>query len=212
VPASAAEIRFTSAALGARAADTPLPPLAELQETASRESPEVREQDAIIRAQTDRLELARKDYLPDFDVSLQYGQRGGGLPDMVTALVSLPIPVFKGRKQDHGVAESSAQLAALEAERRQKVNEIRAEVAHLVAEIERSRTQLALYVKALLPQARASLASATASYQVGKVEFLTVLDDQATVFNYETEYFRALSDFANNVAELERIVGKEIVR
>ena len=212
VPASAAEIRFTSTALGARAGDSPLPPLAELQGTAAQENPEVREQDAMIGAQTARLELARKDYLPDFDISLQYGRRGGGLPDMVTALVSVPIPVFKGRKQDRGVAESSAQLAALEAERRRKVNEIRAEVARLVSEIERSRTQLALYVKALLPQARASLASATASYQVGKVEFLTVLDDQATVFNYETEYFRALSDFANDMAELERIVGKEIVR
>ena len=211
IPAAANEIRFTSAALGARAADSPLPPLAELQETALRESPEIREQDAMIAAQASRLELARKDVLPDFDVSLQYGQRGGGLPDMITALVSVPIPVFKGRKQNQVVVESGAQLASLEAGRLQKQNEIRAEVARLVSELERSRAQLALYVKALLPQARASLGSATASYQVGRVEFLTVLDDQATVFNYETEYFRVLSDFAKNLAELERVVGKEIV-
>jgi outer membrane protein, heavy metal efflux system len=182
-----------------------------LQETAVRESPEIREEDAMIAAQRTRLELARKDILPDFDLSLQYGQRGGGLPDMVTALVSVPIPLFKGRKQNQFVVESGAQLASLEAERLQKQNEIRAEVARLVSELERSRAQLALYVKALLPQARASLSSATASYQVGRVEFLTVLDDQATVFNYETEYFRVLSDFAKNLAQLERVVGKEIL-
>jgi cobalt-zinc-cadmium efflux system outer membrane protein len=211
IPAAAAEIRFTSAALGARAADSPLPPLAELQETAVRESPEIREREAMIAAQASRLELARKDVLPDFDVSLQYGQRGGGLPDMITALVSVPIPVFKARKQNQFVVESGAQLASLEAERVQKQNEIRADVARLVSELERSRAQLALYVKALLPQARASLSSATASYQVGRIEFLTVLDDQATVFNYETEYFRVLSDFAKNLAELERVVGKEIL-
>ena len=211
VAASAGEIRFASAALGARAADSPLPPLAELQEAAVRGSPMIREHVAMIAAQAARLELARKEVLPDFDVSLQYGQRGGGLPDMVSASVSVPLPVFRGRKQDQLVADANAQLAALHAEHEAKANEIRAEVARLVADIERSRAQLALYVKALLPQARATLTSATASYQVGRIEFLTVLDDQATVFNYETEYYRALSDFAKNVAELERVVGKEIL-
>lgn len=212
VPVSATEIRFASAALGARAADSPLPPLAELQETAVRQSPEIREHEAMIAAQAVRLQLARKEVLPDFDLSLQYGQRGGGLPDMVTALVSVPLPVFKGRKQNQLVTGANAELAALQAEHAVKVNGTRAEVARLVSELERSRAQLALYVKALLPQARASLTSATGSYQVSRVDFLTVLDNQATVFNYETEYFRVLSDFAKNLAELERVVGKEIIQ
>lgn len=211
VPAVASQIHFTSAALGARAADSPLPPLAELQETAARENPGIREQDALIAAQATRLQLARKGALPDFDLSLQYGQRGGGLPDMVTALVSLPIPIFRGRKQNQLTAQADARLAALDAEREQKRNEVRADVARLASELDRSRTQLALYVKALLPEARASLTSATGSYQVGRVAFLTVLDDQATVFNYETGYFRALSDFAENLAELERVVGGEVL-
>jgi cobalt-zinc-cadmium efflux system outer membrane protein len=211
VASSADEIRFVSAALGARAAGSPLPPLVELQETALRESPELREQEAMVAAQVARAELARREYLPDFDVSLQYGQRPGR-PDMLTAIVSVPIPVWKGRKQDALTAEARAELAALEAGRAAKRNEIRAEVARLVSELERLRAQLAVYVKAVLPQSRASLASATASYQVGKVEFLTVLDDQATLFSYETEYFRGLTDFAKTLAELERVVGKEIVQ
>lgn len=209
---SSGEIRFASAALGARVADSPLPPLPDLQDAAVRNSPELHEQNAMIAAQSARLALARKEALPDVDVSVQYGQRGGGLPDMVSAAVSVPLPIFKGRKQDQAVTEADAQLAALNADRDAKVNDVRAEVASLVSQLERSRTQLALYVKALLPEARASLTSATASYQVGRVEFLTVLDDQATVFNYETEYFRALSDFATKLAELERLTGEEVVR
>jgi outer membrane protein TolC len=47
---------------------------------------------------------------------------------------------------------------------------------------------------------------------VGRVELLTVLDDQATVFTYEMDYFRALSDFATRVAELERVVGEEVLK
>ena len=209
---SAGRIRFVSAALGARAADSPLPSLVALQESAVRESPVLREQAAMIAAQAARLELASKAYLPDFDLSLQYGQRGGGRPDMVTALVSIPIPVQKGRKQDAYVAAARADLAALEAELHARKNELRADVARLHAELERQRAQLALYVKAIIPQGRASLTSATASYQVGRVEFLTVLDNQATLFNYETEYFRTLTEFATTLAELERVVGKEIIQ
>lgn len=205
------DIHFASAALGAPAADSPVPNVATLQATALRMNPELRAQSAAIAAEAARVELAQKAFLPDFDLTVQYGHRAYGIPDMMTATVSVPIPIFKGRKQNAGVAEANAQLAALESGRAQKQNEIRADVARLDAELEQSRTQLALYVKALLPEARATLASATANYQVSRVDFLTVLDAQATVFNYETEYFRSLSDFARNLAELERVVGQEVL-
>ena len=208
---SSQEPMFVSAALGARAAGSPFRPLADLQQLAIDRSPELREHEAMIAAQAARLELARKDYLPDFDLSLQYGQRNR-LPDMVSLGVSVAVPVQRKQKQDQVVAEASANLAALHEEHQAKVNQIRNEVARLLSELERSRTQLALTRRAILPQARASLSSALASYQVGKVEFLTVLDDQSTVFTYETEYYRAIADFAKNLAELERVVGAEVLR
>lgn len=207
---SADRVRFVSGALGARAADSPLPALTELQETALRTSPMLREQEAMIAAQAARVELARREYLPDFDLSVQYGQRRG-FSDMLTATVSVPLPLQKRRRQDQQVAEARADLASLEAERATRRNEIRADVARLYSDLERQRAQLALYVKAIIPQGRASLTSATASYQVGRVEFLTVLENQATLFNYETEYFRTLSDFATTLAELEQVVGQEIL-
>lgn len=208
---TASRIRFVSAELGARAADSPLPSLSDLQERVVRQSPMLREHEAMIAVQAARLELARKAYLPDFDVSLQYGQRTG-FPDMVSAIVSIPLPWQKGRKQDALVADARAQLSAIEAEYHAKQNELRAEVASLYSALERQRAQLALYVKAIIPQGRASLASATSSYQVGRVEFLTVLENQATLFNYETEYHRTLTDFAATLADLERVLGEEILR
>ena len=208
---SSHEPRFTSASLGARAADSPLRSLADLQQLATDRSPELREHEAMIAAQAARLELARKERLPDFDLSVQYGQRDR-LSDMLSVGVSVPVPVQRKQKQDQVVAEASAVLAALHDEHQAKLNAIRNDVARLASELERSRTQLALTRRAILPQARASLASALSSYQVGKVEFLTVLDNQSTIFTYETEYYRAIADFAKNVAELERIVGAEVLR
>lgn len=207
---SASHIQFVSAELGARAAGSPLPPLGQLQERAAAQAPSIREDEAFVAAQRERLALAQREYLPDVDVSLQYGQRTG-YPDMLTVSVGIPIPLQKRTRQDQLVVAARAALAALEAERHARRNDIRAEVARLYSELERQRAQLALYVKAIIPQGRASLASTMGSYQVGRAEFRGVLENQATLFNYETEYFRTLTDFATTLAQLERLVGEEIL-
>lgn len=208
---SAAQVHFVSAALGAAAADSPLLPLDSLDALAARNSPMLRSREAEIAAQAQRVALTRKARLPDFDVSVQYGQRPQ-FPDMVSLSVAVPLPLQHRRKQDQATVESEATLAALEAERSATVDTLHQQIATLVSDIERERTQLALSVRAVLPQARATLSSALASYQVGSVDFPAVTDAQASVFTYETTYFRALTDFATSVAQLERVVGTEVLR
>ncbi len=208
---SAQNIRFVSAALGARAADSPLRALEDVQALASLESPALREQEQLIAAQQARVGFAQREHLPDFSLSLQYGQRSGR-SDMVSATVSVPIPLQKHSKQDQVVAEAGAELSALQGDQSNRRNELRAEVTRLYSELERQRAQLALYVKAMLPQAHASLASTTASYQAGRSAFSALLDSQAILFTYETEYFRQLSDFAKTLAELERVVGSGVLK
>lgn len=207
---STSSIRFASAALGARAADSPIPALATLQATVVRLNPMLRAAAERMEAQVARAELAQKEHLPDFDVSVVYGQRSG-FSDMVSAQVSVPIPLQRRRRQQQFVREAGADLAGLAAERADLVNTVLAEVARLHSDVERSRTLLALYVTAILPQGRATLSSATAGYQVGRSDFLALLDSQSTLFNYETTYFRVLSDFASALAELERVVGAEVL-
>ena len=207
----AGQIRFTSRALGSRAAGSPLPPLAEVQEAAVRENPMIRAHQAMIEAQAARVELARREHLPDFDVSVQYGGRVGAT-DVVSAMVSIPLPLRKGQRQDLQVKEAEAELSALRAEHHERANEIRTAVAAAYADLERDRAQLALYVKSIIPQGRAALESATASFQVGRVDFLTLLENQTTLYNYETAYYDALTRFAERLAGLERTIGKEILR
>ena len=206
----AASIRFASASLGSRAEGSPLPSLEEVQERAIGGSPVLRAHESEIAAQAARLELARKAYLPDFDLSLQYGQRTDRT-DMLSIMVSVPIPVHKGARQDQQVAEARAQLAALEASHHAMVNDLRADVAAQYAQLERDRAHLALFVKSIIPQGSASLESAVTAFQVGRADFLTLLENQTTLFNYETAYFRTLTDFASSLAELERIVGAEVL-
>ena len=205
------QVRFTSQSLGARVADSPLPPLADLQDLAVKQSPLLRDSEARLEAQAARVSLARKESRPDFDLSLQYGQRNYR-PDMISAQLSVPIPLHRGSRQQQQVAEARSELSAMEADRRAQINSIRAQVARLVSDLERERTELALYAKAILPQGAAAATASLASYQSGKTNLLTVLDNQNTLFTYQTAYYRAVADFAKSLAELEQVVGGEVLR
>ncbi len=211
IPESAAEVHFTANRLGARAANSPLLPLDSLQALAIQFSPMLQAHEAEIEAQAARVELGRKAHLPDFDVSLQYGERRGR-SDMISGVVTIPIPLQRRRKQDAESAAARADLDALQAGHRDAVDSLRAEIATGVSDVERSRSQLALSMTAIIPQARATLASATAGYQVGRVAFTSVIDAQASLFTIETAYWQSLADFAKSLANLRRAVGAEVLR
>jgi outer membrane protein TolC len=213
-PETGAPVRFTVAVLDGDPVEddgTPIPDLAELQRIAAEHSPELRASAARIARARAAAALAGKAALPDFDVSLGYGQRNGR-EDMLTAMVSVPLPIFQGRKQDRLAAAGEAEAQGAEASHRALVNDVNARLAALRAALLRTRDRIALFRDAILPQSRAALESAVAGYPVAKVDFLTLLDDQATVFRNDLEYRRLLADFGRDLAELERTVGTEVVR
>ncbi len=211
VPEEGTEVRFTVAALGTVEGGGPIPALATLQERAENENPMLRAHVARIEARKAALRLAEKAALPDFDLALGYGQRSGR-EDMLMAMVSIPIPLRKGRKQDALAAGERSELASLQAMHDAMVNDLHAEVAEFHASLVRTRDRLALLRDGILPQARASLESAVAGYPVASVDFLTLIDNQATLFRQELDYYRLLTGFAQDLAELERAVGGEVLR
>ncbi|MBA3340314.1 MAG: TolC family protein [Gemmatimonadaceae bacterium] len=221
IPSNLAAVQFRSNQLGASVAGSPLPSLDSLQAIALAHNAGLRRQRLVETATAASLALSRKQHLPDFDVSLEYGQRSGrsaqppgamGRDDMISLTVSVPLTIQRGRKQSALVTAASADLAAAAAQQRAAGNLLRAEVARTYSEIERSRTRLALYVKALLPQARASMSSATTSYQSGTGIFIAILEAQKTLLDLELDYHRSLSDFAQRIAELDAMTGQETLR
>ncbi len=210
-PQSPARATFVSSALGARAADSPLKTPEELQALARRSSPDLARLRALIESEQARATLSSRNYLPDVTASLEYGQRTD-LPDMVSAKVSLPLPIFKRRKQDAIVRSARADVIAAEGELSTAEQELFGRIAEIHADLERQRTRLALYVGALIPQGQATVQASLASFQTGRTSLFEVLGHQAALFRYETEYFRALADFARGLAELEQIVGAGVLR
>lgn len=187
-----------------------VPPVRELQRLALEHNPMIQAHVRRVAARRSAVELAGKAALPDLNVSVAYSRRPN-FPDFMNVSLSAPLPLFRGRKQDQLVLEEEANLAEHEARHAAMVNELNAEIASLAAEMARARDQLVLLDDGILPQARTTVSSATAAYQVGSVDFLSLLEAQITLFRHELDYHRLLADFAGSAASLERAVGTEIL-
>jgi len=209
------QTRFVSAALTdltrERDEGAPLLSVEELQALALEHSPMIQAHLKRVAARDRSVTLAETAKLPDLSVTAGYSRRAG-FADLFNVMVSAPIPIFSGRKQDQGVVQQAAVLEEHRARHRTMVDGLKAEIASLHAELERARAQLVLLDEGILPQARTGLASATSAYQVGSVDFLTLLDAQVSLYRNELDYHRLLADFATNLAALERAVGTEVLR
>ncbi|MCH7623193.1 MAG: TolC family protein [Nitrospinae bacterium] len=164
--------------------------------------------------------LAKKDYYPNFNVGFKYGQRENGRangigtfqnrPDFVSAFVGINIPIWYKTKQSRKVAEQSYRVKVAQEAYNKVRNQIFLGIKKLMDQEAKSSETLTLIKTAILPQARQSLESALAGYGVDKVDFLSLLDTQVTLLNWEIKYHRELADYEKTLAKLEQTVGKSL--
>jgi outer membrane protein TolC len=67
-----------------------------------------------------------------------------------------------------------------------------------------------LYEKAVVPQSSLALEASMSSYEVGNVDFLSVLANFSNVLDYQIDYYRELAAFQTALAQLEPLVGVEL--
>ena len=159
------------------------------------------------------IELARKDYYPDFDVRFSYGQRDRTLDgmrrdDLIGVTVAINLPVRQESRRDPRVAEAIAMRDQANDLYHAQRNEVASKLRQQLAIAEQSLTSARLYETGVLPQARLAVESSLAAYRVNRVDFLTLLDNQMTVLNYEVSHASSLSSFNKALAEIDLLTGK----
>jgi len=179
-----------------------------------------------IRAATASAILARREIIPDLQIGIQYSQRSAimtssdasGLPmterttdRMGSVMIGASIPLFARDRQFQMRNEANAMKAMAEAEVAAMRSETRGKIGEAYASLTRARNLARLYETTVLPQAEATVSSALSSYRGGRVDFMTVLDDQMTVNKYRQEVFRLEADEGKAWAELEMLIGRELI-
>jgi outer membrane protein TolC len=167
----------------------------------------------VVAAET-RERRAAREIWPDLNLGVIYGQRGmpeGGTDRMISFMVGATLPIWAGSRQKQMKLEAvamremaQADLAAMQAETRTRVVEI-------VAELDRVERLTTLYTGTVLPQSRTTVASSLSAYQVGAVDFMTVLDNQMTLNRYHQELIALTAERGTMLAELEMLTGRSWV-
>jgi outer membrane protein TolC len=153
--------------------------------------------------------LAQREYRPDIGLSYMYQQRSA-LPDMNGVTVSVNIPVFYKSKQRQGVAEASEDLISAEKMRDNRLNEVKFELKQQYLSAKASDRLLTLYSKGVVPQSSLALESSMASYQVGNLDFTSLIANFTTLLDYETDYYRQLADYQTALARIEVLTGTDV--
>jgi outer membrane protein TolC len=150
---------------------------------------------------------------PDFMVGWDYMRMPTDMKkDRYGAMVNITIPFSPwtiGRR-NYEVEESLAEIRAARANRDAMRNITLREVAESQAKVQAARRSITLYNEGLLTQAELSFRSAMAAYQTGRVEFVTLLEAQRALREARMGYYKATVGFIQNLADLERVIGKDL--
>jgi len=167
-----------------------------------------------INAAQSRLDLAKKDVLPDFNVGAAYGARdntpaGDKRADLLSLNLSMNVPIFAAQKQAKAVDQRTSELMQEKYALQDQWNKVRLQISQSYNDYRRAKDQVVLFETGIVPQARQTVASMLAGYQVNKVDFLNLVRTQITLFEYETQYWKAFTEANQSLAQLSAAVGKE---
>lgn len=174
-----------------------VPKLTDLIAAAAARSPEIAASEEAMATGRIRVDLARKNFLPDFTVNGGYMYRGSfEMGPMWQAGVGISIPLWLERRQQNQLGEARAIVRGRTAENATVSQELELRTRERATQLQSALRIAALYRDKVLPLDDLSLESALASYQAGKVPFITVLDALNTLYSDRAIYAGRLAESA----------------
>jgi outer membrane protein, heavy metal efflux system len=179
---------------------------------AAERRPQLLALDALVQKSDRAIELAQREYYPDFELRLGYGQRErapDGMPrdDMITMTVAVNLPLWRKSRLEPRVAEARAMRRQAAAMADAQRLDTRASLEQQFALESQTRESVNLYRTTLLPQVRAVVQSALGAYRVGRVDFLTLLDAQIKEFEAIRGEAEAVAGHNRAIAEIDFLTG-----
>lgn len=150
--------------------------------------------------------LAELNDYPDMTVFASWRFRDDALADggtdFVSAGISVNLPVYRDKRRAEK-AEAAAAIRMAERQAEDFHNNVAESLQNAYTRMQETRQQTELYSEGIIPQTSQSFQAALSSYQVGKLEFISLLDALMTSYLAEMEYYRLSSEYMRSLAWLE---------
>lgn len=170
-----------------------------------------------VKAAEANRDLAKKSLYPNFNLGANYGLRNGQNPngssraDFFSVLLTVEIPLYAGSKQRRLISQRSAELSAQHDALHDTRNQVSAEVQAAWYAFSQAQEQSQLFRDGIIPQSRQTVESMLAGYQVNKVDFLNLVQSQISLYNFEQQYWRTLTQARQALADLAAASGQESI-
>ncbi|MEW6365688.1 MAG: TolC family protein [Acidobacteriota bacterium] len=188
-----------------------LPPLAaDLREGARARSPELRARQLDLDAAAAKLELAKKQLMPDFMLGASYGY-SREYRDMWQLNLDLKVPLYRREKQKMGIQEETRNVEVARRELDGALQTVTAGIEEQYAMAAAAWRLITLYDSGIIPQARLTLEASLSSYKVGEVDFLTVVTNFISVLEYRMNYYEQVSDYQKALSQIEQLAATELL-
>lgn len=194
-------------------------PVADLERQALARRQELQIADLMIQKAAEAIELAKLKTKPMFKLELMTVETGEALmPDALDSGknpismgvgISIPWSSSKNRSQ---IQESELNRSAAVENKRLMEDLMLANLKKVYFRLENARRLVDLYENSLIPQAEQAMEVAETWHQEGTKSIAGFLETQSVWLNFNLARLRATTDYQQNLARLERLIGGSISR
>jgi len=181
---------------------------AELLAAAEVQNPEIASAKKMIEKQSLQVDLARKDFYPDFNVQYMWQRTD---PTQFRAYymlsVGVRVPIYRGRKQRPELAQAEAEKLRAGSELQAQSQQIAAELRGQYVQAQQTSELLRIHREGLSPQSRSEFQAALATYQSNKQDFQALLAAFLDLLHFDEEYWQNVAEYETSIARLEQITG-----
>ena len=169
--------------------------------------PELAAAAARVAAEQARLDLARRDYLPDFTLAGAYDTLWQERDLQPFVGVQLNVPLQLGRRKA-AVEEARARLEQARDLRLAEEDEVRLGVRSGVDRLAEAQHLVHLMRDRLLPAARDHVEAARSGFEAGRNDFPVLIESERNLLDVELGYEESLAGLGRRRAELDRALGR----
>ncbi|MGO2159866.1 MAG: TolC family protein [Vibrio toranzoniae] len=156
--------------------------------------------DVSISSNQTQVELAEQAYTPQFGVEVMYAHRqannmaGEPASDLVSAYLTVDIPLFTGNRQDKNLSAAQYQVGAAKSQKDTLLSQMNAQVNALLVDRSNLIQRLEGYQTSLLPQTAARISAVERGYQNNTAQFNDVIAATADELALKLEQQRLITD------------------
>lgn len=180
----------------------------ELLAATKAQNPQIAGAEKMIERQKLQVDLAHKDFYPDFNVQSMWQRTD---PAQFRAYymfsVGVRLPIYRGRKQRPELAQAEAELSRSHSEWEVQSQEAASELKVQYETAQKTAELLKIYREGLLPQARAGFQAGIAAYQNNRQDFESLLSSFLEVLHLDQEYWQNTAERETALARLEQLTG-----